>query len=77
MEVGKLYTYPNSRTLYNHDSHPATELGTLKMNEHFMLLELGRNSKWTCTFKILTGSGLIGWVEIGYPEKVTPLETNT
>ena len=72
-EAGKLYSYPTSRSVYL-DSRGINSIGSLQSDEPFIMLEYSKKeSKWVKIYKVLTSKGIIGWIQIGYPENVKEL----
>lgn len=69
MNIGSLYSYPLNRHVYV-DLNSTTEyIDTVKENEPFVLLEI-QELKWADAYKVLTINGIVGWIQIGYPERV-------
>ena len=68
MNIGSLYSYPNSRIVFSDEQHTNC-ISSMETNEPFVLLEV-KHLKWVEAYKVLTIQGAVGWIHIGYPEKV-------
>ena len=68
MNIGSLYSYPNSRNVFSDEQHTNC-ISSMETDEPFVLLEV-KHLKWVEAYKVLTIQGAVGWIHIGYPEKV-------
>jgi len=68
MKIGQLYSYPTSRNLFR-DEKCIECFSFIEKSEPFVLLEV-KQLKWIQSYKVLTTQGSMGWIQIGYPEKV-------
>ena len=76
MVAGKFYTYHVERNVYTDPCH-TKQIDKIKQNEPFIYLEKGdADRKWVETCKVLTINGVVGWIQIGYPECVKPVGEN-
>ena len=70
MIAGELYTYPNSRNVFDDRFH-TNLISRIEEFEPFVFLQAEQPSlKWVESVKVLTTKGIVGWIHIGYPEKL-------
>ena len=69
MTPGKLYTYSSPRGVYS-DYKCISRIEDLKFNEPFLFLGEKVELKWVQSYKILTSKGIVGWIQVGYPESI-------
>ena len=73
LKVGGLYSYPNPRNIFK-DYKGIASIGSMKAGEPFVFLEKTPDKmKWVEGYKVLTAQGIVGWIQIGYPEDVKEL----
>ena len=70
MKIGGLYSYWGSRHVFE-NTDCLVDISSIKRDEPFILLQIKQLEK-VCglVFKILTTKGIVGWIDIGYPEEV-------
>ena len=68
MKIGSLYSYPINRQVFVGVDN-SERIDTIKQNEPFVFLEV-HELKWADAYKVLTINGIVGWIHIGYPERV-------
>ncbi len=68
MNIGSLYSYPNSRIVFSDEQHTKC-ISSMETDEPFVLLEV-KHLKRVEAYKVLTIQGAVGWIRITYPEKV-------
>ena len=71
MISGKIYVYPRTRCIYS-DKQCIEQIGDLDVDEPFIFLG-EKKVTWIQSFKILTSKGIVGWVEIGFPDLLKTL----
>ena len=72
LKIGKLYSYTTGRNMFSSPQYDGNTVGFIDVDEPFMLLEK-IELKWVESFKVLSAQGIIGYIYIGYPEKLTEL----
>ena len=69
MISGKLYSYGIARRIYS-ESKGTEQIGEIEGNEPFLFLGDTVRLKWVETFKVLSSKGIVGWIQVGYPENL-------
>ena len=69
MTPGKLYTYGIARRIFS-ESKGTEQIGEIEGNEPFLFLGDTVRLKWVETFKVLSSKGIVGWIQVGYPESI-------
>lgn len=61
MIIGKLYSYPISRVLWNDENNSQD---VISKEETYLLLNIKEINPVQKRIKVLTSKGLIGWIEV-------------
>ena len=70
MIIGKLYSYPISRVLWNDENNSQD---VISKEETYLLLNIKEINPVQKRIKVLTSKGLIGWIEV-FESLIIPVE---
>ena len=79
MKAGKLYSYFKATTVWKNtedSSFTMDNISSIKENEPFLVLEVVTRFGYS-SCKVLSSQGIVGWVNMAEPDRITEVAANT